>query len=85
MLNLIGGFYAAGAGSVSLGNRDITGLPSNRVAREAFKRGYKTTIVSDAVSSYLPDLHAAVLKNFGLKFGWVSTARELMAALARAH
>jgi len=63
----------------------VTQICVEETAREAFKRGYKTTIVSDAVSSYLPDLHAAVLKNFGLKFGWVSTARELMAALARAH
>ena len=57
----------------------VTQICVEETAREAFKRGYKTTIVSDAVSSYLPDLHAAVLKNFGLKFGWVSTAKELMA------
>ena len=28
----------------------------------------------------MPDLHAAVLKNFALKFGWVSTAEEVIAA-----
>ena len=41
----------------------------------------RTTIVSDAVSSYMPDLHAAVLKNFALKFGWVATAEEVIAVI----
>jgi hypothetical protein len=26
----------------------------------------------------MPDLHAAVLKNFALKFGWVSPASEVI-------
>ncbi len=47
-------------------------------ARESSKRGYRTTIISDAVSSYMPDLHAAVLKNFALKFGWVSPAATVI-------
>jgi hypothetical protein len=34
--------------------------------------------VADGVSSYTPDLHAATLKNFRSKFGWVSTAQELI-------
>jgi nicotinamidase-related amidase len=59
----------------------VTQICVEETARESFKRGYRTTIVSDAVSSYLPDLHAAVLKNFALKFGWVSTTAEVIAAL----
>jgi len=59
----------------------VTQICVEETARESSKRGFRTTIVSDAVSSYLPDLHAAVLKNFALKFGWVSTAAEVMAAL----
>jgi nicotinamidase-related amidase len=55
----------------------VTHICVEETAREALKRGYKTTIVSDAVSSYMPDLHAATLKNFGMKFGWVSTAKEV--------
>ena len=39
---------------------------------------HNTSLVADAVSSYMPDLHAAVLKNFALKFGWVSTAAEII-------
>jgi len=59
----------------------VTQICVEETARESFKRGYRTTIVSDAVSSYMPDLHAAVLKNFALKFGWVSTAGEIIGAL----
>jgi len=61
----------------------VTQICVEETARESFKRGYRTTIVSDAVSSYMPDLHAAVLKNLALKFGWVSTAAEVVGALAR--
>jgi hypothetical protein len=31
----------------------------------------------------MPDLHAAVLKNFSLKFGWVSPAAEVIDELRR--
>ena len=61
----------------------VTQICVEETARESFKRGYRTTLISDAVSSYLPDLHAAVLKNFALKFGWVSTSAEVIAALDR--
>jgi nicotinamidase-related amidase len=59
----------------------VTQICVEETAREAFHYGYKTTIVSDAVSSYLPDLHAATLKNFALKFGWVLPAREVVQAI----
>ncbi|MCI0623799.1 MAG: cysteine hydrolase [Acidobacteria bacterium] len=59
----------------------VTQICVEETAREAFHYGYKTTLVSDAVSSYLPDLHAATLKNFALKFGWVSTTREVLGAM----
>ena len=59
----------------------VTQICVEETARESFKRGYRTTIVSDAVSSYMPDLHAAVLKNFALKFGWVSPAAEVIDAI----
>ena len=63
----------------------VTQICVEETAREAFHYGYKTTLVSDAVSSYLPDLHAATLKNFSLKFGWVSTTNEVLQALVRLH
>ena len=59
----------------------VTQICVEETARESFHHGYPTTIVSDAVSSYMPDLHAAALKNFALKFGWVSPAAEIIAEL----
>jgi nicotinamidase-related amidase len=50
----------------------VTQICVEETAREAFHHGYRTTVVSDAVSSYAPDLHAGTLKNLALKFGWVA-------------
>jgi nicotinamidase-related amidase len=60
----------------------VTQICVEETGREAFHHGYKTTVVSDAVSSYLPDLHAATLKNFELKFGWVCNTEEVLTALS---
>lgn len=60
----------------------VTQICVEETAREAFHRGFKTTLVSDAVSSYMEDLHEATLKNFAMKFGWVSKAGELIDAVA---
>jgi nicotinamidase-related amidase len=50
-------------------------------AREAFHHGFRTTLVEDAVSSFAPDLHAATLKNFAMKFGWVERSDAVVRAL----
>jgi nicotinamidase-related amidase len=63
----------------------VTQICVEETGREAFHHGYRTTLVSDAVSSYLPDLHAAALKNFGLKFGWVCTTQEVLGALSERY
>ncbi|NJN95949.1 MAG: cysteine hydrolase [Anaerolineales bacterium] len=63
----------------------VTQICVEETGREAFHHGYKTTLVSDAVSSYLSDLHAATLKNFAFKFGWVLTTDEVLAALGRRY
>ena len=60
----------------------VTQICVEETGREAFHHGYKTTLVADAVSSYLPDLHAATLKNFAFKFGWVMTTAEVLQALS---
>jgi nicotinamidase-related amidase len=59
----------------------VTQICVEETGREAFHYGYKTTMVADAVSSYIPDLHAATLKNFAFKFGWVLTTAEVLQAL----
>jgi nicotinamidase-related amidase len=56
----------------------VTQICVEDTAREAFHRGFRTTLVSDAVSSYAPDLHAATLKNFAMKFGWVEDSETLL-------
>jgi nicotinamidase-related amidase len=62
----------------------VTQICVEETAREAFHHGYRTTVVADAVSSYAPDLHAAALKNFALKFGWVADADTVLSWLADA-
>ena len=63
----------------------VTQICVEETARGAFHHGYKTTLASDAVSSYISDLHAATLKNFAHKFGWVSTTDEALQALAQRY
>ena len=59
----------------------VTQICVEETAREAFHHNFKTTLVSDAVSSYVPDLHAATLKNFAMKFGWVESSENLLKLL----
>ena len=59
----------------------VTQICVEETARQAFHHGYPTTMVSDAVSSFAPDLHAATLKNFASKFGWVATSAEVIDGL----
>jgi nicotinamidase-related amidase len=59
----------------------VTQICVEETAREAFHHNFKTTLVTDAVSSYVPDLHAATLKNFAMKFGWVESSENLLKLL----
>ena len=56
----------------------VTQICVEETARQAFHHGYPTTMVADAVSSFAPDLHAATLKNFASKFGWVATSADVI-------
>lgn len=60
----------------------VTQICVEETAREAFHHGFRTTIVTDAVSSFAPDLHAATLKNFAMKFGWTASTGDIVAKLA---
>ncbi len=74
----------------TLGVRSIvlTGTVSQicveETGREAFHHGYRTTMVEDGVSSFAPDLQAATLKNFAMKFGWVASSDEVLGWLSPA-
>ena len=59
----------------------VTQICVEETAREAFHHGYRTTIAEDGVSSFAPDLQAATLKNFGMKFGWVATSESIAAGV----
>ena len=56
----------------------VTQICVEETARQAFHHGFRTTMVRDAVSSFAPDLHAATLKNFAGKFGWVEDGEAVM-------
>ena len=60
----------------------VTQICVEETAREAFHHGFCTTIVEDAVSSFAPDLNAATLKNFAMKFGWVDGSDAVLRRLA---
>jgi nicotinamidase-related amidase len=59
----------------------VTQICVEETAREAFHYGFRATVVEDAVSSFAPDLHAAALKNFAMKFGWVSKSDPIVSTL----
>lgn len=59
----------------------VTQICVDETARGAFREGLKAIMVSDAVSSFDPTLHRATLTNFAMKFGWVMTTNEIIAAL----
>ena len=60
----------------------VTQICVDETARGAFNHGFKAVTVSDAVSSYAPDLHAATLKNLAMKFGRVATTAEVLREMA---
>ena len=59
----------------------VTQICVEETAREAFHHGFRTTLGRNAVSSFAPDLHAATLKNFAMKFGWVERSDAVVRAL----
>ncbi len=59
----------------------VTQICVEETARQAFHHGYPTTLAGDAVSSFDAELHAASLRNFAMKFGWVADSEEILARL----
>ena len=60
----------------------VTQICVEDTARGAFHEGFQTAVVSDAVSSYAPDLHQASLRTLAMKYGRVLTAQELISELS---
>jgi nicotinamidase-related amidase len=63
----------------------ITGTVSqicvDEAARGAFHEGFQAAVISDAVSSYAPDLQRASLQTLAMKYGRVVTAREALSEM----
>ena len=62
----------------------VTQICVDETARGAFREGLKTVVVSDAVSSFDPELQRATLRNIAMKFGWVMSTEEVLRELSRA-
>lgn len=60
----------------------VTQICVEDTARGALHEGFKAAVVSDAVSSYAPDLHQASLRTLAMKYGRVLTATEALAELS---
>jgi nicotinamidase-related amidase len=61
----------------------VTNACVESTARDAFHKGYRVVVVSDACAAVFPDLHDATLKNVRHGFGRVMTADEVVDALSR--
>jgi nicotinamidase-related amidase len=59
----------------------VTNVCVESTARDAFQKGYRVVVVSDACAAVFPDLHDATLKNVRHGFGRVMTAEEVIDAL----
>ena len=83
------GFHRTGLTSLLLAHAVDTALITGTVtqicvedtARGAFHEGFQAAVVSDAVSSYAPDLHAATLRTLAMKYGRVLTSDDAIAEL----
>ena len=56
----------------------VTQICVEDTARGAFHEGFQAAVVSDAVSSYAPELQRASLQTLAMKYGRVLTAQEAL-------
>jgi nicotinamidase-related amidase len=56
----------------------VTQICVEDTARGAFHEGFQAAVVSDAVSSYAPELHRASLQTLAMKYGRVMTADDAL-------
>ena len=59
----------------------VTQVCVEDTARGAFHEGFQAAVISDAVSSYAPELHRASLQTLAMKYGRVVTAQEALSEL----
>ena len=59
----------------------VTQICVEDTARGAFHEGFQAAVVSDAVSSYAPELQRASLQTLAMKYGRVVTAQEALSEM----
>jgi nicotinamidase-related amidase len=79
--NLLDLLEARGIDTVAV-TGTVTQICVDETARGAFREGLKTLVVSNAVSSFDPELHRATLRNIAMKFGRVMTTDEVLQELS---
>ena len=75
--NLIDILSATGTDTVVIAGT-VTQICVEETGRQSFHHGFRTVLLRDAVSSFDPELHAATLRNFAMKFGMVLDSGELL-------
>jgi nicotinamidase-related amidase len=81
-----GGFHNTNLASVLEANQvqslvvvgTVTQICVEDTVRQGMHLGYPITVAADGVSSFDSELHAATLRNIGMKYGWVSTTSEIV-------
>jgi ABC-type branched-subunit amino acid transport system ATPase component len=82
VLNMIGGFYSPDTGSIRLGDTELAGLPSYRIARAGIARTYQTTKLFGSMSVLDNVLVALRRGRLGNPVGSIATPSERTAAEA---
>jgi nicotinamidase-related amidase len=59
----------------------VTQICVEDTARGAFHEGFQAAVISDAVSSYAPELHRASLQTLAMKYGRVLDASAALTEL----
>jgi nicotinamidase-related amidase len=59
----------------------VTQICVEDTARGAFHEGFQAAVISDAVSSYAPELQRASLQTLSMKYGRVMTASEALSEM----
>jgi len=82
VLNMIGGFYRPDSGSIRLGDRELAGAPSWKIARAGIARTYQTTRLFGSLSALDNVLIALRRGSLGNPLGRAASAEACAAAEA---
>jgi nicotinamidase-related amidase len=65
----------------------VTGVVTNfcvhSTAREASDYGFQVVIIEDCCAAWTPEIHQAILKSFGLFYGYISTLEKVLKIITK--